>query len=93
MKTRLFLTAYDVPCPRRLRFARQRVTAWAQGGQKSVLECWALNREGDGLFRDMCAPLRPQFDKLGVFHIGAGRRAIVLGRALPPCDAPLFLMR
>lgn len=92
MKTRLFITAYDVPCPRRLHAARRCVTAWAQAGQKSVLECWAQNREGGRLFSEMRAPLKADFDKLGVFHIGAGRRAIVLGRALSPRDAPLFLI-
>jgi len=92
MKTRLFITAYDVLCSRRLRCARQSVTAWAQGGQKSVLECWALNREGARLYGDMCAPLDADFDKLGVFHVGAGRRSIALGRALPPRDAPIFLI-
>lgn len=93
MKNRLFITAYDVPCPRRLRWARQCVTAWAQGGQRSVLECWAPNREGARLYGDMCAPLNAASDKLGVFHVGAERRSIVLGRALPPRDAPIFLIR
>ncbi len=92
MRSRLIIAAYDVTNPTRLTRARKTVTGWAHGGQKSVLECWLRPVEIPRVFYAMNLIIEPRADKLGVFFIGRGERALVLGRALLPADPPAFII-
>ena len=45
MRRRLYLAAYDVREPKRLRRVHHVVMDYASGGQKSAYECWLDKRE------------------------------------------------
>ncbi len=92
MRSRLMITAYDVVHPGRLTRARHVVTAYAHGGQKSVLECWLATNGATRIFGEMAAVVVVENDKLGVFRISRARQAFVLGRALAPDDPPVFII-
>lgn len=92
MRSRLIIAAYDVTNPRRLTRARKTVTGWAHGGQKSVLECWLRSTETSRVFDAMRVIVDPRTDKIGIFFVGRGERALVLGRALSPADPPAFII-
>lgn len=85
----LHLVAYDVSDARRLAAARDAVSGWAAGGQRSVFECLATPTERAALAAEMRAPLDLACDRLGVFAVaGDGARALGLGRIAR--DEPLI---
>ena len=89
MRRTLFLVAYDVRAPRRLARTRKRATAWAHGGQRSVLECWARAREATALQDHVAGALDPAEDSLAVMRLGRATRVIALGIARAPEDRSL----
>lgn len=89
MNRRLFLAAYDIPCPRRLRKALQLARCYASGGQKSVHECWLSDPEKAALFRNMDALLAPG-DRFALVPLDIRREPLLMGTASAPAD-PAFL--
>ncbi|SES91218.1 CRISPR-associated endonuclease Cas2 [Oceanicella actignis] len=67
MPRQLLLVAYDISHPRRLASARDAVSAWAAGGQKSVFECHAAPAERAELARQMQRALAFEQDRLALF--------------------------
>ena len=91
METRsLYLAAYDVSDPRRLRATLELVKGYATGGQKSVHECFLTAGERARLLRDMAAVLVPAEDSFLLLRLDPRARVLTLGKAIEPTDAPYF---
>jgi CRISPR-associated protein Cas2 len=91
METRsLYLAAYDVAEPRRLRKALALVKGYSTGGQKSVHECFLTAGERAGLLRDMAGLLNEADDSFLLLRLDPRARVLVLGRAVEPLDTPYF---
>jgi CRISPR-associated protein Cas2 len=91
METRaLYLAAYDVSDPRRLRAALELVKGYSTGGQKSVHECFLTAGERARLLRDMVAVLVQAEDSFLLLRLDPRARVLTLGKAIEPTDAPYF---
>jgi CRISPR-associated protein Cas2 len=91
METRsLYLAAYDVTDPRRLRKALGLVKGYSTGGQKSVHECFLTISERERLLRDMAAVLEEAEDSFLLLRLDPRARVLILGKAIEPMDAPYF---
>lgn len=80
----LYLVAYDIRAPGRLRRARQAVKGVATGGQKSVFECFLTAGERRQLLRDLEGVLDEREDQLLLLRLAPGARMETLGVAEPP---------
>lgn len=86
----LYLAAYDVASPARLRAALHLVKAYATGGQKSVYECFLSDAEKGDLFADMALVLDEAKDRFALVRIEGRATVHVLGKACPPSDPDYF---
>ncbi len=89
METRvLYLAAYDIADPARLRRGLHILRDYATGGQKSVFECFLTRREKRELMGRMRTLIDPAEDRFLLIRLGRRRatRVLGLGRApeLPP---------
>jgi CRISPR-associated protein Cas2 len=85
----LYLAAYDVSNPARLRQALYAVKGFATGGQKSVFECFLTDAERERLLERVAAVIDPDQDRFMLLRIEAGAPVRTLGAAVAPAD-PLF---
>jgi CRISPR-associated protein Cas2 len=91
MQTRsLYLAAYDVADPRRLRAALDLVKGYSTGGQKSVHECFLTAGERARLLCAMEALLVEAEDSFLLLRLDPRARVHTLGKAIEPMDAPYF---
>jgi CRISPR-associated protein Cas2 len=91
METRsLYLAAYDVADPRRLRAALELVKGYATGGQKSVHECFLTEGERTQLLREVARVLDEHEDSFLLLRLDPRARVLTLGRAVEPVEAPYF---
>ncbi|HXF44581.1 MAG TPA: CRISPR-associated endonuclease Cas2 [Burkholderiaceae bacterium] len=86
----LYLAAYDVAAPRRLRAALDLVRGYATGGQYSVHECWLTAAERAQLIADAESILDPEEDRLLLVRLDPRGAAITLGVAQRPADPSCF---
>ncbi|RMG30985.1 MAG: CRISPR-associated endonuclease Cas2 [Gammaproteobacteria bacterium] len=86
----LYLVAYDVSDPSRLRQALQSVRAFSVGGQLSVHECWMTQAECEALIEHLVAILNPAEDRLLVVRLDPRQEVLALGRAVAPEDPDWF---
>ena len=86
----LYLIAYDVSDPQRLRRVHALVKAHAYGGQKSVLECWLTDTELATLLARLARTIRAEEDRLLALRLDGAARVRTLGIALPPADPHFF---
>ncbi|MBI3935965.1 MAG: CRISPR-associated endonuclease Cas2 [Betaproteobacteria bacterium] len=93
METRsLYLAAYDVAAPRRLRAALELVKGYSTGGQKSVHECFLTEGEKAHLLHDMALVLEEDEDSFLLLRLDPRAKVLTLGKALEPVDAPYFYL-
>ncbi len=85
----LWIAAYDVRDPRRLRRALHVLKGYATGGQKSVFECFLTEAERRRLLADIGAVLAPE-DSFLLVHLDPRSRVRTLGLGVPPEDPPFF---
>lgn len=91
METRsLYLAAYDVADPRRLRAALDLVKGFSTGGQKSVHECFLTEGERARLLADAAMVLEEAEDSFLLLRLDPRARVYTLGKGVPPVDAPYF---
>ena len=90
MNRRLYIAAYDIANPRRLRLALQLVKAYATGGQKSAYECWLNDAEKAELLLDMALALDEMQDSFMLIGLDPRGRVRTLGIALAPVDPDIF---
>ena len=86
----LYLAAYDVADPRRLRQALQAVKTYATGGQKSVYECFLTGAERDALLTEIRGTLDDSEDRFMLVRMDPRSRVSTLGIAVKPADPEFF---
>lgn len=86
----LYIAAYDIRSPRRLRAALKLVKAQATGGQKSAYECFLTETERGSLLEDMRGVLDASEDRFLLIRLDPRARVHTLGVAVAPQDPPFF---
>lgn len=86
----LYIAAYDVRSPKRLRAALKLVKAQATGGQKSAYECFLTPAECANLLEDMRGVLDTHEDRFVLVRLDPRARVRTLGVAVAPQDPPFF---
>lgn len=87
---RLFLAAYDVREPARLRRALRVAKTYACGGQKSAFECWLTEIETEKLLHEMSCVLDHSSDEFALIPLDPRRTPLILGVAVAPADPDFF---
>lgn len=85
----LWIAAYDVRDPKRLRRALHVLKGYATGGQKSVFECFLTEAERRRLLAEIAAVLAPE-DSFLMVHLDPRSQVRTLGLGVPPEDPPFF---
>jgi CRISPR-associated protein Cas2 len=86
----LYLAAYDVSDPKRLRKALDVMKRYATGGQKSVFECFLTEAEKERLLGEITEILNPLEDRFFLTPIDPRVAVRTLGIGIPPCDPPFY---
>lgn len=86
---RLYLAAYDIRSPRRLRRALKVLKDYACGGQKSVFECYLSPKEKLELMRRIASVMDETEDRFLVVPVKPDA-VRVLGIAVMPADPDFF---
>ena len=89
-KRSLFIAAYDVADPARLRQVHHAVKKHATGGQKSVFECFLTPREQQALLARARRLIDEREDRFALLRVEERTAPVLLGRATQPV-APSFL--
>jgi len=87
---RLYVAAYDICAPRRLRAALQVLKAYATGGQKSVFECFLTPAERTALLAEIEGVIEVAEDSFLLVRLDPRRSVRTLGIAVAPADPPFF---
>ncbi|NLT65784.1 MAG: CRISPR-associated endonuclease Cas2 [Acidobacteria bacterium] len=86
----LYIAAYDIRSPRRLRAVLKAVKGHATGGQKSAYECFLTPAERRGLLGDLDEAIEPDEDRVLLIRLDPRSRVHTLGIAEEPQDPPFF---
>lgn len=86
MNRSLFLIAYDVRNPRRLRRVHQVLKDFESGGQKSVFECYLTQVERKELLQRVAQEMDADEDALLLIRLSAVEAVELLGKAVKPMD-------
>lgn len=86
MTRQLYLVAYDVRDPKRLRHTHQVLKEFACGGQKSAFECYLTQSEREELIHRVEQCLDTDEDALLVIRLAQQESVATLGIAVPPAD-------
>lgn len=86
----LYLAAYDVADPKRLRASLELVKGYATGGQKSVYEIFLTPAEKADLLLGMAQVLNETEDSFLLLRLDPRARVYVLGIGTEPMDPPYF---
>ena len=87
---RLYVAAYDIREPRRLREALKVMKGYSTGGQKSVFECFLTEREHSRVLTEMGAVIDVGQDDFLIVRIDDPERCSALGIGAPPRNPPFF---
>lgn len=91
MTTRvLFIAAYDIRCPRRLRRALLVLKGYASGRQKSVFEVYLNKAEKHQLMNEVASILDPEDDRFFLLRLSGRKHIHTLGIAVAPVDNDYF---
>ena len=85
-KRALYIAAYDVASPRRMRQVHRVVKACATGGQKSVFECFLTPRERERLLVQVRRRIDEREDRFALLRVEERTAPVLLGVATPPAD-------
>jgi CRISPR-associated protein Cas2 len=86
----LYLAAYDVRDPRRLRRALKLCRRFSSGGQKSVHECLLTEAEKEQLLREAEEVMDFREDHFLVVPVDSRSKIYTLGIAVAPADPPFY---
>ena len=89
-KRTLYLAAYDISSPERLRMALYALKAYACGGQKSVFECFLTARERRALLAEVAGIIDIAEDRFLLLPLSRAGRVETLGIAVKPEDQDYF---
>lgn len=87
---RLFLAAYDVRSPSRLRRVLRNVRGFASGGQYSAYECWLNDASVRELIEEQSRIIDSNEDSFALIPIAARPQVQVLGMAVEPASPSLL---
>lgn len=85
----LWIAAYDVRDPRRLRLALRVLKAYSTGGQRSVFECFLTEAERRRLLAEIQEVLAPE-DSFLLVMLDPRSPVRTLGIGVAPADPPFF---
>ena len=88
----LYIAAYDISCPRRLRKALRVLRDFSTGGQKSVFECFLTKVEKNELLDAVRGVIDATEDRFFVVKVEPRSRVHVLGIAVAPSDPPFYYL-
>jgi CRISPR-associated protein Cas2 len=91
MARHLYLVAYDVSDPGRLRRTLKLVKAYRAAGQKSVAECLLSPGEYEGLSRDLSRTIDHGADRLHMFRLDPRMKPKLFGVASHHGDRPFII--
>jgi CRISPR-associated protein Cas2 len=86
----LYLAAYDVSDPKRLRASLDLIKGYATGGQKSVYEIFLTSAEKADLLLGVAQVLNEDEDSFLLLRLDPRSRVYTLGVAVDPVDPPYF---
>lgn len=86
----LYIAAYDVSEPSRLRKVHKAIKRYATGGQKSVFECFLTPGERRALLTEATSIMDEREDRLALLRIEERARPILHGIATPVVDPEFF---
>lgn len=86
MARELYLVAYDVRQPSRLRRALHILKDYASGGQKSAFECYLTRGERQELIERMHDTLELSVDAFVIARMTQRNTVSTLGKAVQPLD-------
>ncbi len=86
----LFIAAYDVCNPSRLRRVHQVVKSFATGGQKSAFECFLSSTERKELLASVRRELDLDEDRFALLKVEERAKPILRGIALPANDSSFY---
>lgn len=86
----LYIAAYDIAHPRRLKAALDIVRGYATGGQKSVHECFLSEGEKSALIHAMSLLLDESEDRFLLLKLDPRSPVLTMGIAEAPVDSPYF---
>ena len=87
---KLYIAAYDIASPRRLRKALVILKGYACGRQKSVFECYLSPAEYWQLIREMRDLINEEEDRFLLIRHDPAVSARLIGKAVPPEDPDWF---
>lgn len=85
----LYIAAYDVASPRRLRQMHRTVKKYATGGQKSVFECFLSPTERRALLARARTLVNEREDRFALLRVEERTKPVLMGIATEPAD-PCF---
>lgn len=83
MNRSLYLVAYDICNPRRLRRVCKYLTGFKVGGQKSVYECWVTPAELRIMRAELDKLMEPGEDRLHILALDPRMKTLCFGLAKP----------
>ena len=88
----LYVAAYDISSPARLRRALEFMRQFSSGGQKSVFECYLTEAEFDEILERMDQILDHDLDRFLIFSQPQPKQIICEGIAIQPQDGDFFYL-
>ena len=90
MKRNLYIVAYDIADPKRLRKLHRIVKQYATGGQKSAFECFLTSTERAELVKRGCLVINKKEDRFALLPVELRGQSILKGIALPAADPDFY---
>ncbi len=89
-KRSLYIAAYDISSPSRLRRVHHQVKGFATGGQKSVFECFLTPAERKQLIFQACTRMDEKEDRFALLRVEERICPFLYGIALPAQDPEFY---
>lgn len=86
----LFIAAYDITAPDRLRAALKVLRDYSTGGQKSVFECFLSDTEKRELLLQVAAVIDAEEDRFLLMRLELRVKVVTLGIAVAPVDPDFY---
>ncbi len=87
---KLYIAAYDVRSPTRLRAALVVLKGYASGRQKSVFECFLTRKEKEALLDEVADCLNLNEDNFLLLRLSGRSQVRTLGKGVAPVDSDFF---
>ena len=88
----LYIAAYDISDPSRLRRVHKVVKTYATGGQKSVYECFLTPFERRALRRSLLSLIDQREDRFALLRVEERADPILHGIAVPAVDPHFYYL-